>query len=140
MNKQLLIIATLDTKGRETEFVRNCAQTLGINPILMDIGILGNPPIIPDITKLDLAAATGVNLLDLINKKDRAKAVQAMEDGGALVARRLLEENRLDGVIMASAVLDINNIDFVHSESDYDTILEIIMQEYPIGIQRIEVK
>ena len=85
MNKQLLIIATLDTKGRETEFVRNCAQALKANPILMDIGILGDPPIIPDISKMDLAAATGVNLLDLIDKKDRAKAVQAMEDGGALL-------------------------------------------------------
>ena len=49
MKKQLLIIATLDTKGRETEFVRNCAQTLGVNPIIMDIGVLGDPPIAPDI-------------------------------------------------------------------------------------------
>lgn len=37
-------------------------------------------------------------------------------------------------------ILDVNNIDFVHSESDYDKILEIIMQEYPVGIQRMEVK
>ncbi len=37
-------------------------------------------------------------------------------------------------------ILDVNNIDFVHSESDYDKILDIIMQEYPVGIQRIEVK
>jgi len=99
MSKQLLIIATLDTKGRETEFVMTCAEAIGVNPIVMDIGILGDPPIIPNISKMDLAAATGVNLHDLIERKDRAKAVQAMEDGGAIVARRLLGENRLDGVI-----------------------------------------
>jgi len=99
MQKNLLIIVTLDTKGREAEYVRDCAIGLGVHTVLMDIGILGNPPITPDITKLDLAAAAGAHLLDLIDKKDRAKAVQAMEDGGALVARRLLEENRLDGVI-----------------------------------------
>ena len=99
MSKQLLIIATLDTKGRETEFVKNCAKTLGVSPVVMDIGILGDPPIIPDISKMDLAGAAGINLFDLILKKDRAKAVQAMEDGGAIVARRLLDENRLDGVI-----------------------------------------
>lgn len=99
MSKHLLIIATLDTKGRETEFVRNCAESLGFNPVVMDIGILGDPPIRPDISKMDLAAATGTNLLDLIQRKDRAKAVKAMEDGGAIIARRLLEENRLDGVI-----------------------------------------
>lgn len=99
VKKHLLIIATLDTKGRETEFVRTCAQALGVNPILMDIGILGNPPAIPDITKQDLAEATGVNLLDVIQKKDRAKAVQAMEDGGVILARKLLQEGRLDGAI-----------------------------------------
>ena len=99
MKKQLLIIATLDTKGRETEFVRNCAQTLGVNPIIMDIGVLGDPPIAPDISKMDLAAATGVNLPDLIQKKDRAKSVQAMEDGGAILAQRLRNEGKLDGII-----------------------------------------
>lgn len=99
MKKHLLIIATLDTKGRETEFVCNCAHALKVNPILMDIGILGNPPMIPDITKQDMAKAAGVDLLDLIEKKDRAKAVQAMEDGGIILARKLLQEGRLDGVI-----------------------------------------
>ena len=99
MKKQLLIIATLDTKGRETEFVHNCAQTLGVNPIIMDIGVLGDPPIAPDISKMDLAAATGVNLPDLIQKKDRAKSVQAMEDGGAILAQRLRNEGKLDGII-----------------------------------------
>ena len=99
MKKQLLIIATLDTKGRETEFVHNCAQTLGVNPIIMDIGVLGDPPIAPDISKMDLAAATGVNLPDLIQKKDRAKSVQAMEDGGAILAQRLRNEGKLNGVI-----------------------------------------
>lgn len=99
MKKHLLIIATLDTKGRETEFVRNCANALEVNPILMDIGILGNPPVIPDITKQELAEATGIDLDDLIQKNDRAKAVQAMEDGGVILARKLQQEGRLDGVI-----------------------------------------
>jgi uncharacterized protein (UPF0261 family) len=99
MQKHLLIIATLDTKGRETEFVRDCARSLGANPILMDIGILGSPPIIPDITKDDLAKAAGANLEDLIAKKDRMNAVKAMEDGGTVLAKRLLDEGRINGVI-----------------------------------------
>jgi deoxyguanosine kinase len=35
-------------------------------------------------------------------------------------------------------ILDVNRIDFVHHEADYQKILEVIFQEYPIGIQRIE--
>jgi deoxyguanosine kinase len=37
-------------------------------------------------------------------------------------------------------ILDVNAVDFVHNEADYEKILEIIMQEYPVGVQRIEVK
>lgn len=44
MQQQLLIIATLDTKGREAEYVRDCARERGVSPILMDIGILGGLP------------------------------------------------------------------------------------------------
>jgi uncharacterized protein (UPF0261 family) len=99
MDKQLLIIATLDTKGREAEYVRDCIRGLGADPILMDIGILGNPPIKPGFSKNDLAKTTGVNLEDLIAKKDRMNAVKAMEEGGTILARRLLDEGRLGGVI-----------------------------------------
>jgi uncharacterized protein (UPF0261 family) len=99
MQKHLLIIATLDTKGREAEFVRDCARDLGVNPVTMDIGILDNPPFAPDIAKVDLAKAAGVNLKELIAKKDRANSVKAMEEGGTILARELLEEGKLGGVI-----------------------------------------
>jgi len=65
----------------------------------MDIGILGEPTITPDITRLELATAAGVNLMNLIEKKDRVRSVRVMEEGGAIIARRLIDEHRLDGVI-----------------------------------------
>ena len=51
MKKQLLIITTLDTKGREAAYVKDCVQRLGIHPILMDVGTLGEPLTNPDITQ-----------------------------------------------------------------------------------------
>jgi len=36
-------------------------------------------------------------------------------------------------------ILDVNQVDFVHNETDYEKILDIIMREYPVGIQRIVV-
>jgi deoxyguanosine kinase len=39
---------------------------------------------------------------------------------------------------MRILILDINQIDFVHNGSDYQKILDVIFQEYPVGIQRIE--
>jgi len=39
---------------------------------------------------------------------------------------------------MRILILDINQIDFVHNEEDYQKILDVIFQEYPVGIHRIE--
>ncbi len=56
-------------------------------------------------------------------KKGRAKAVQAMEDGGAIVARRLLGENRLDGVIGLGG-------------GTGTAIVSSIMRTLPFGLQK----
>lgn len=99
MAGRLLIIATCDTKGREAEFVRNCLQELGAETVLMDIGTLGSPLANPDVTSKRLAELTGVNLVDLVGRKDRAGAVKAMEDGGTIFARQLCDSGVLGGVI-----------------------------------------
>lgn len=99
MQQQLLIIATLDTKGREAEYVRGCVRERGVSPILMDIGILGGLPVYPDIANKDLAEAAGHHLEELVRNKDRSTAVKAMQEGGVIVAHRLLREGKLHGVI-----------------------------------------
>ncbi|MGA2314755.1 MAG: Tm-1-like ATP-binding domain-containing protein [Thermodesulfobacteriota bacterium] len=97
MKKYLLIIATLDTKGREAAYVKDCVQTLGIHPILMDVGTLGEPLTNPDITRGEVVEAAGCHL-DLIKEKDRSVAFAAVQKGGAILARRLFEEGKLHGV------------------------------------------
>jgi len=37
---------------------------------------------------------------------------------------------------MRILILDTNKLDFVHSEKDYERILEIINSDYPTGIHR----
>ena len=97
--KNLLVIATLDTKGREAAYVRDCAAERGAHPVLMDIGVVGVPQTRPDIASRELAEAAGCDIDDLVRARDRAKALAAIQEGGSLVARRLLKEGRLDGVI-----------------------------------------
>ena len=38
---------------------------------------------------------------------------------------------------MRVLVLDTNNIDFVNSEKDYQRVVRVIDQEYPLGIHRV---
>lgn len=78
MDKSLLIIATLDTKGREAADVRDCVEELGIRPIMMDVGILEEPIIHPDITKKEVVEASGYDLERLLKEKNRSVAVRAV--------------------------------------------------------------
>ncbi|MCK9612386.1 MAG: deoxynucleoside kinase [Bacteroidales bacterium] len=34
-------------------------------------------------------------------------------------------------------IIDVNNVDFVHSESDYQKTVDAIMRDYPLGVHRI---
>jgi uncharacterized protein (UPF0261 family) len=99
LEKQLLIIATLDTKGREAAYVKDCTERLGIHPILMDVGILGEPLTHPDIPNKEVVNASGYELESLIKGKDRSVAVKAVQEGGAILAKRFLEEGKLQGIL-----------------------------------------
>ena len=99
MKKTLLIIATLDTKGREAAYVREVAAQQGVTPVVMDIGVLGRPEIQPDVTNRELAQAAGYDLDKLVKERDRFTAVKAMQEGGVIFAQRLHQEGNLHGVI-----------------------------------------
>ncbi|MGQ9509595.1 MAG: Tm-1-like ATP-binding domain-containing protein [Thermodesulfobacteriota bacterium] len=99
MKIQLLIVATLDTKGREAAFVKECVQELDIHPVVMDIGILGKPLIPPDITREEVAEAAGYRLEELLKINDRSLAIKAVQEGGTIVAHRLYREGKLQGIL-----------------------------------------
>ena len=97
--KSLLIVATLDTKGEHAAYVRDCVRSLGVKPVLMDVGILGEPSIPADIAKEEVASAAGYDLKGLIKARDRASCVRAIAEGAVIVANRLLEDGRIHGVL-----------------------------------------
>ena len=99
MKKTLLIIATLDTKGREAAYVKENAQKCGVVSLLMDIGTLGKPLTHADITANIVAQAGGYNLEEITSGKKRSDAVRAMQEGGAIIAARMVEEGKVSGVL-----------------------------------------
>jgi uncharacterized protein (UPF0261 family) len=98
MKKQLLIIATLDTKGKEAAYVKDCVQKLGIHPMLMDVGTLGEPLTPPDMTREEVVTAAGYRWGNLVKEKSRSLAFKAVQEGGAILARGLFEKGKLHGV------------------------------------------
>ncbi|MGQ3330188.1 Tm-1-like ATP-binding domain-containing protein [Halorubrum sp. FL23] len=93
------IVGTLDTKGEEIGFARDIIQAEGIDVTLVDVGVMGDPEIDPDVGAAEVAAAADTDLETLREAGDRGKAVEAMGDGAAAIVTRAHEEGRLDGVL-----------------------------------------
>lgn len=95
----IAIIGTLDTKGNEVAFLRDTIIQLGHKPIVIDPGILGQPPIPADITRQAIAEAGGESLKALLARKDKAHAQEVMIRGLVKVVSRLYAEGGFAGVV-----------------------------------------
>lgn len=98
MKKTVLVIATLDTKGREALYLKQELEKAGVDTLLMDTGIFEQDFLEPDICPRDVARLAGVSLDEVIRKKDRSRAISAMQEGGRVAAGRLFSEGKIDGV------------------------------------------
>lgn len=95
----IAILGTMDTKGEEHAYVAEIIKSRGHRTFVIDVGALGEPKLAPDVKRDEVAAAAGVNLADLVARRDRGETIKAMSIGAPIVLIRLLQENRIDGVI-----------------------------------------
>src|SRR5690606_30306220 len=77
----VLLLGTLDTKGEEYAFVRDLLQARGLDVLVVDVGVLGEPAFAPDISRHDVAAAGGADLDSLAGAGDRGQAMLTMTEG-----------------------------------------------------------
>jgi uncharacterized protein (UPF0261 family) len=97
--KTVLIIATLDTKGPETRFVKELIEQRGIRTLVMDIGTTGKSPFIADIPSRKVAEAASRTLPELLSFNDETKAMAEMAKGAESVVQGIFEKRAFDGVI-----------------------------------------
>ncbi len=99
----VVLLGTLDTKGREYAFVKARLTATGVTPLLVDFGVLGEPSIEPDISSAEVARAAGANLQNLRFGREgtdtRAVALTTMEEGLVQILGQLRAEGRCDGVL-----------------------------------------
>jgi uncharacterized protein (UPF0261 family) len=75
----VLVIGTLDTKGPEVAYLRDKLKEHGLNPYVIDVGILGEPiGITPDFSKVQLAQFGGTTIEKVQNAGSRGAAVELM--------------------------------------------------------------
>ncbi|HET6445206.1 MAG TPA: Tm-1-like ATP-binding domain-containing protein [candidate division Zixibacteria bacterium] len=100
MGKTVVLIGTLDTKGPEIAYLRDRLQSLGLQTIVIDCGILGEPiDIVPDIDHGETATYAGTTLHELQNAGSRGKAVAGMREALKKLTPQLYADGRLQGVV-----------------------------------------
>src|SRR5258705_12515726 len=98
--KTVLLIGTLDTKGREIAYVRDRLRGLGLSTLVLDSGILGEPlDCEADITRAEVARAAGHTIDELRTIGTRGAAVERMVEGVRRLATELGAAGRFDALL-----------------------------------------
>jgi uncharacterized protein (UPF0261 family) len=99
MSKTVVIAGSLDTKGAEFAFVKGLIESQGLDTLVIDFGVMGDPTLEPDIKRDQVAEAGGGDLAYLASGQHKDEAMQVMATGLAVVVRRLYDGGKLDGIL-----------------------------------------
>jgi len=97
--KTIAVLATLDTKGREAEFLREQIKTHGHAAMIIDVGVTGTPTAKADVGRAEVAEAGGTPLAKLLQNPDRETAAPLMAEGATKIITRLAAEKKIHGVL-----------------------------------------
>jgi uncharacterized protein (UPF0261 family) len=119
----VVLLGTLDTKGKEYDYLRTRLREQGVDVVLVDAGVF-EPLAQADVPQDDVAAAAGADVAALRESGDRGAAVDTMGRGAAEVVRRLHEEGRLDGILSVGG-------------SGNSSIAAQAMRVLPVGVPKL---
>jgi len=93
-------MGTLDTKSQEIQYLRDRVLESGLQVIVLNNGVLGEPQgIVPDISARETALAAGTTL-DLVRQApSRGAAIDEMIKGCKVLVKKLCDEGRIHGAI-----------------------------------------
>jgi uncharacterized protein (UPF0261 family) len=118
------ILATLDTKAAEVEFLREQLLGRGLKVKVVDTGILGEPGVSADIRRAEFFRQAGVRLEQLQQKADRGHAIAT----AANAAEKLAKTAHLSGDL--TGILGLGG-------SAGTTIASAAMRVLPIGVPKL---
>jgi len=126
MQKTIVIMSTLDTKGAEAALLKNLILERGHRVILLDTNTGGEASLSPDISAKEVAEAAGSDIKEIRKMKDTGKASAIMIEGAIKKVRSLLEKGELDGII-------------AYGGASNTAMATAIMKSLPFGIAKVMV-
>jgi uncharacterized protein (UPF0261 family) len=104
--------------------MRDRLRDAGVDVLLVDAGVLGEPQVQADVPREEVASAGGADHAQLVSAGDRGTAVDAMGRGAAAVLARLHAEGRVDGVAAVGG-------------SGNSSIAAQAMRDLPVGVPKL---
>ena len=98
-SKTIVVLATLDTKGREARYVCDQIEKSGNGTLLVDTGVVGTPAAKSDISREEVAAAGGLALGKILENPTRELAAPIMALGATRIVGDLVAKGQVHGVI-----------------------------------------
>ncbi|MEW5816838.1 MAG: Tm-1-like ATP-binding domain-containing protein, partial [Spirochaetota bacterium] len=122
--KTILLIATLDTKGEEANYIKEKIEQAGKRVLILDCGLAGKARWVKgDITRYAVAGKAGVSYKKL-QSLSRIEAEEAMAKGLASLVRELYNSKKFD------AALGIGGY-------DGSLLASAGMRELPVGFPKL---
>lgn len=126
MTRTVVIVGALDTKGEEFAYVKALLKKKRLKTLVIDFGVLGEPALKPDITRAEVAAAGGGDMVHLASGQHKDEAMQVMATGLAVLVRKLYDDGQLDGILGMGG-------------SGGTSIATAAMRTLPVGVPKVMV-
>ena len=118
------LVGTLDTKGEEYGFLKRRVEEAGCRVVLIDVGVLGEPQIAPDVARGAVLAAAGADVAALLAEGDRGAIVTAFGKGAGVLLARMVADRRIQAVAGMGG-------------SGGTSVVATAMQALPIGFPKL---
>lgn len=97
--KTIVVLATLDTKGKEAQFLREQIEKMGNQGLVIDVGVVGQPAARADISREQVAEAGGMPLAKILEHPSRDVAAPVMAEGAEKIVSQLVAEGKVHGIV-----------------------------------------
>jgi uncharacterized protein (UPF0261 family) len=126
MKKKVVIVGSLDTKGKEYAFIKELIEKQNVETLVVDFGVQGKAAFKPDIGRSKVAKAGGGDLSYLSSGDHKDEAMKVMATGLAVVVRKLYDQGKLDGIIGMGG-------------TGGTSIITTAMRTLPVGVPKVMV-
>ena len=120
----VLIVAAMDTKGRETAYIMECLREVDMPFVLIDAGIMGESSFPATIGREEVAQAGGMTLEGVRGLGSEGESLAVMIKGATAHALKLYQQGKIRGIIGLGGSMG-------------STLGTGVMRAFPIGFPKV---